>query len=303
MRKYYPINEETARYAKMQNSFSEYKPGEATEEYKYYCNKAYDILDKIREQRPKEVERAEGKVDYYCRKLADYYNAYYRNEASCPSVMICGPANFPTRKKERQNSRRDTLMNEWNRLVEYIQKIENILYGNEVIRSGDPGAIESLQDKLESLINEKESMKRINAYYRKNKTLEGYTEPISEIQKAHINFIFSNNMERFGIFDTTNINQRIHSVKQRIERLEKEKEKGNTESEIENGLFKVIENTEIMRLQIIFDGKPPAGARDLLKSHGFRWSPKNSAWQRQLTNNARYALRQIRKDLEKVLDQ
>lgn len=297
MRKYYPINEETARYAKMQNSFSDYKPGEATEEYKHYCNKAYDILDKIREHRPKEVERAEGKVDYYCRKLADYYNAYYRNEASCPSVMICGPANFPTRKKERQNSRRDTLMNEWNRLVEYLQKIENILYGNEVIRSGDPGAIESLQEKLESLINEKESMKRINAYYRKNKTLEGYTDPISESQKAHINFIFSNNMERFGIFDTSNINQRIRSVKQRIERLEKEKGKGNSESESENGLFKVIENTEIMRLQIVFDGKPPAEARDLLKSNGFRWSPKNSAWQRQLTNNARYAYKSIKDQL------
>lgn len=61
MRKYYQINEETARLAKMQNSFSEYKPGEATEIYKGYCDKAYDLLDQIREQRPREVERAEGK--------------------------------------------------------------------------------------------------------------------------------------------------------------------------------------------------------------------------------------------------
>ena len=34
MRKYYTINEETARLAKIQNSFYEYKPGEATEVYK-----------------------------------------------------------------------------------------------------------------------------------------------------------------------------------------------------------------------------------------------------------------------------
>lgn len=301
MRKYYPINEETARLAKMQNSFSDYKPGEATEIYKGYCDKAYDLLDQIREQKPREAEKGEGKVDYYCRKLADYFNAYYRNEASCPSVMISGPANFPTRKKEKQNSRRDSLMEEWKRLEEYLQKIKNILYGPQVIRSGDPDALETLKEKLESLINEKESMKRINAYYRKNGTLKGYPEQLTEEQQRHIDFIFSHGMEKFGIFDTSNINQRIRSVKQRIERLEKEKSQGNVETESTDGFFKVVENTDIMRLQIIFDGKPPAKARDLLKYHGFRWSPKNGAWQRQLTNNARYAYKQIREALEKSL--
>ena len=32
------------------------------------------------------AEKATYKVDRYCRKLADYYNAYYKNEASCPSI-------------------------------------------------------------------------------------------------------------------------------------------------------------------------------------------------------------------------
>lgn len=31
--------------------------------------------------------------------------------------------------------------------------------------------------------------------------------------------------------------------------------------------------------------------RSILKSNGFRWSPSQGAWQRQLTNNARYALK------------
>ena len=56
---------------------------------------------------------------------------------------------------------------------------------------------------------------------------------------------------------------------------------------------KVIENTEIMRLQLVFDGKPSDDVRAALKKHGFRWSPKNEAWQRQLTDNARYALRSL----------
>lgn len=194
-------------------------------------------------------------------------------------------------------------MGEWKRLEGYLQKIKNILYGPQVIRSGDPDALEALREKLESLINEKESMKRINAYYRKNGTLKGYLEQFTEEQQTHIDFVFSNGMEKFGIFDTSNINQRIRSIKQRIERMEREKSNGNMETESADGSFKVVENTDIMRLQIIFDGKLPAEARDLLKSHGFRWSPKNSAWQRQLTNNAKYAYKQIKEDLEKALPQ
>ena len=44
---------------------------------------------------------------------------------------------------------------------------------------------------------------------------------------------------------------------------------------------------------MLFDDKPSAEMRDTLKKHGFRWSPKNKAWQRQLTDNAKYTARQI----------
>ena len=53
----------------------------------------------------------------------------------------------------------------------------------------------------------------------------------------------------------------------------------------------VIENVELMRLQLVFDGKPSDEIRGTLKKNGFRWSPKQGAWQRQLTANARFALR------------
>lgn len=55
----------------------------------------------------------------------------------------------------------------------------------------------------------------------------------------------------------------------------------------------MVENAELMRLQLVFDGKPSDEVREALKHWGFRWSPKNGAWQRQLTGNARFALRQL----------
>ncbi len=40
------------------------------------------------------------------------------------------------------------------------------------------------------------------------------------------------------------------------------------------------------RLRVNFDSKPGADMISKLKQNGFKWSPTNSAWQRQLTDNA-----------------
>jgi hypothetical protein len=77
--------------------------------------------------KPHLTEKAVKMADHYSRKLAEYYNNYYRNEASCPSVMISGPANFPVRKKEKQNRRREKLMKDWEYLQSYAGKIEYLL--------------------------------------------------------------------------------------------------------------------------------------------------------------------------------
>jgi len=43
----------------------------------------------------------------------------------------------------------------------------------------------------------------------------------------------------------------------------------------------------------LFDGKPAKDTRDVLKRHGFRWSPTRSAWVRQLTGNTQWAARDV----------
>ena len=57
--------------------------------------------------------------------------------------------------------------------------------------------------------------------------------------------------------------------------------------------LKVVENTEAMRIQLIFDDKPSAEVREVLKSNGFRWSPRFSAWQRHLNSNGKYAVEKV----------
>ena len=57
--------------------------------------------------------------------------------------------------------------------------------------------------------------------------------------------------------------------------------------------FNVERNTDINRLQLKFDNIPDANTRSQLKSHGFRWSPREGAWQRQMTGNAEYSLKRF----------
>ena len=47
------------------------------------------------------------------------------------------------------------------------------------------------------------------------------------------------------------------------------------------------------RLKLLFDNIPDEDMRKTLKSNGFRWSPRNKAWQRQLTANAVYVAKRI----------
>lgn len=67
-------------------------------------------------------------------------------------------------------------------------------------------------------------------------------------------------------------------------------------------VFKMVENTENMRLQLFFEGKPSEEIRALLKSHSFRWSGKNKCWQRQLTNNARFSYKRLKEELKNLDD-
>lgn len=261
----------------------------------------YAVVEKIKQKRPNLAEKAERMAGRYSKKLAEYYNSYYRNEASCPSVLISGAGNFPVKKKNKQNSRRDSLMQEWNSLESYAKKITNLLTMNQPILSGDAQAIEMLEEKLESLTELQDRMKAVNAYWRKHKTVEGCPE-LSVSQQEELKKAMSESWHLsdapFAGYQLSNNNAKIKNTKARLERLKKAKEAGTKETG--NDFFKVVENTDLMRLQLFFDGKPDEETRDIVKKHGFRWSPKNGCWQRQLTTNGKYALKEVITELQKT---
>lgn len=69
-------------------------------------------------------------------------------------------------------------------------------------------------------------------------------------------------------------------------RIRVEKQGTSKDVKLDNDYFQVIQNEELNRLQLVFQNKPDDSIREILKKNGFRWSPKNKVWQRQLTDNA-----------------
>ena len=213
--------------------------------------------------------------------------------------MICGPANFPVRKKEKQNAASDRNYQEFQEIQKMLNRIRSIGNGKGIIKSGDADAVERLEKKLNGLKELQEKMKAANAYYRKNKTLDGcpvLTQEQIDSLKAEMQRDWRYEDKPFATYQLSNNNAEIHRVEDRLKKLRAAKTEGNTESE--NEYFRTVENVEIMRLQLFFEEKPESDVRDILKKNGFRWSPKNNCWQRQLTDNARYSLEKVKKELE-----
>ena len=302
--KYYEINEATARQAKELNSFSDYKAGSATASYRAAVDDVYRLADEVAKARPEYAEKAQILADRYARKLADWVNKSNRIETMCPSIMITGGSNFPTAKKHKQNAARDSHYKALDEVTRIKEQLERLRYAQQIIKSGDADALEQLQAKLEKLEAKQAKMKEMNAYYRKHKTLKGYGSLTDERAAELDENIKSDRLYNvpFAPYALTNNNAKIKSAKARIAELERLKIAAEAHEESAAGkyatdLFKVVENAEIMRLQLIFDGKPDSDTRAVLKKNGFRWSPSNEAWQRQLTDNAKYAVKRIIEEL------
>ena len=293
---YYTINESMARRAKEMMSYSDYKEGSATADYRAQVDRAVEIAERQKRRvDPMYHEKIDHLLDLYARKLAENLNKHYEIMTRCPSVLVAGPSNFPIRKKEKQNAADDKNHREYQEIHGILEKIRGVGLGG--ISGDDPDALEKLRRKLTSLEKAQERMKAANAAIRMKDTQAGdaklkelgYSpEDIKALREPDF-------CKRVGYpaYMLSNNNANIRRIRERIAALEKQKERGDAGGwKFDGG--EVVVNTEENRLQILFDEKPDADLRAELKGEGFRWAPSQGAWQRQLTDNAFRAARRIK---------
>ena len=156
-------------------------------------------------------------------------------------------------------------------------------------------ALSPEERKLNNLIKERDMMKDINKITRMKISDD---EKIAKIMEFGIKQDTARTLatgegtwdkrQGFAPYQLTSVNNRIKTLQAKVDAMKKADEINNSlggEDMVLAGVS-IILNKEAGRIQLDFPSKPSRDVIAILKKNGWKWSPSNQVWQRQLTENA-----------------
>jgi hypothetical protein len=266
-------------------SFSPEKRGEQM--IKDYSEELSGDIEELRKE-----GISEEQITDYKSRYERYFCAYLNAKSATFSAMITGPAKFPTRRHEKANrgERRH-----YEVFIEWRDRAKKA-----IVRKSKPpktflSEIDRYKNELESCRKNhdlmKEGNKRIAAARKSGEDISQYLKDTFNIAPHMIDWTL-----KFG-FGLANNSANMRRIEDRIKLMEIKEAKSNTDGEKEFPFDggKVLYNYEADRIQIKHDQKPAYEVISSLKSNGFKWSPFNQAWQRQLNSNGICAAKRVLK--------
>ena len=260
---------------------------------KHICIECSEELNEFLAQIPEELQ-AEYEAKYL-NKWREWLAALSR----CYSVLVTGPARFNSRRHEKMNdyerAARQRLQDWSEKVVKRINRQQRLTGWQEV---------ERLQSKLDTLTELHDKMKAANKIVRSKKLSE--EEQIDGLVALGLNekqaVEILKPTERWQIvgFPTYQLQNNLAKIKATQAAIERHKAMAEAEDkEIKfNGGRVVVCNSD-ERIRFYFDTIPSVEVRNLMKRNAFKWSPKNGAWQRQLTANCKFDTKRILAELNK----
>ena len=260
---------------------------------KHICIECSEELSEFLAQIPEELQ-AEYEAKYL-NKWREWLAALSR----CYSVLVTGPARFNSRRHEKMNdyerAARQRLRDWSEKVVKRINRQQRLTGWQEV---------ERLQSKLDTLTELHEKMKAANKIVRSKKMSE--EEQIDGLvalglnEKQAVEILKPTERWQSVGFPTYQLQNNLAKIKATQAAIERHKAMAETEDkEIKfNGGRVVVCNSD-ERMRFYFDEIPSVEVRNLMKRNAFKWSPKNGAWQRQLTANCKFDTKQILAELNK----
>lgn len=258
-----------------------------------YEKQLHEDLDKIPE------EKRQGYIMSYKNKVSSLFSSLSR----CANSMVTGRSNFNFHKNEKANN---AYLNKYEEFhtwrTRYLDAMQRMAEATRPEEEKQEEAWQRLKSDIASsakTIHEIDTGKArgynralfVNSILGKVSTFANHGE-VEIVQKA-VDFITEYNASvKKPVITARNQFFQLPEIAQRMcEKLKVIKEQENKEVTFDGGTL--VWNYEEDRLQILFDNIPEESRRKELKSSGFRWSPRNKAWQRQLTHNAVYAAKRV----------
>lgn len=240
----------------------------------------------------------------------DYISAYHNKFSAllgslsrCASPMVTGPAKFNCQRNDKAldaYQKRYDEFHEWrNRFKAAMERMKEAAKPEG---QKQDEAWKRLKRDIESsaqTINEIDTGKAkgyhralfVSSILSKVSTYANKGE-VEIVQKA-VDFIteFNSNCKKTVITSRNRFFSLPEEARMAREKLQELRNREQREESFEGG--RLVWNYEANRLQILFENIPNDEKRRELKSHGFKWSPRYQAWQRQLTRNAISAAKRV----------
>jgi len=245
----------------------------------------------------------EKKQEEYIAIYKQKFSSLLGSLSNCASTMITGSANFNYKRNEKANRSCDNKYNEFHewrkRFLEAMRRVKEVARPEEEkqeeawnrLKRDIVGSAETIHEIDTGKVRGYDRALFVSSILNKVGTFANHGE-VEIVQKA-VDFITEyNSSVKKPVITARNKFFQLPEIAQRMkEKLQTVKEQENKELKFEGGTL--VWNYGEDRLQILFDDIPEESKRKELKSSGFRWSPRNQAWQRQLTSNAVYAAKRV----------
>lgn len=230
----------------------------------------------------------------YLQKWCEWLGALSR----CYSVLVTGPARFNNRRHDRMNDYERAAMQrlqDWrDKVVKRINRQERLTGWQEV---------ERLQNKLDTLTEWHEQMKAANKIIKsKSLTEDEQCEELAAIglDEMEITDVMGKGSLPWRGYPTATLSNNLAKIKATQAAIERHKAMAEAEDkEIKFNGGRVVMCNSDERMRFYFDAIPSVEVRALMKRNAFKWSPKNGAWQRQLTANCKFDTKRILAELNK----
>lgn len=309
------LNEDILRMAHSGTSFDPER--RAKMEVEYFKAEVQSVYDELKEYAttPEQKKQLNEEMVKFQKKYAEKYNDILATRGRMLSPMITGPANFPVSRNKKTISSYENKVHAKDKFRDKVVGGIKRRWRKENIESAG-GERVILERDLKDARNEHNRMIEANKITRKKiPDSEKITllKDLGFTDKDIADSIPKTVAKKGGKFDKEKISTggfewakgtisdikfNVAGSKADIKRMEgrlwvidKRKATPTGSNKFSGG--EIVDNNEADRVQILFDDKPDDTMRGKLKGEGWRWSPRNSAWQRKRTDAAMRSAKRI----------
>lgn len=260
-----------------------------------YANDVNGLRDELATLCTNDEQREvlEAEMERYRVNYLKHYGAYLSSHSNVVSSFIAGPSNFPVARMEKRSRwahNKLTAFLEWRKKASAA--IRRKIMDARSREEKDTAAWHALRrDLLRSL----EVISQIDAgasFYTRSAFVNSIAGKIERLANSGETALVGQAIELVEQYNATHDKPAISKrhkfwtfaalAQEHAGRLDAIADAPNSTIAETDGVS-IVANQQEDRVQILFDAIPPAELRQQLKKAGWKWSPRNGAWQRKLT--------------------